>query len=122
MSLPEPPFDPPPPAKPQRLKRGDYLILAACAAFAGVLYYRLAYAIPYEWDWSAVPSFFLYYDEETGYRQNVLLVGLLNMLRIVVYATVLSLILGLGLALMRLSAQMERRASSPRAADPEKPN
>lgn len=94
-----------PPTKRQRLKTGDYFILAACTVLIAVVYYRLTYAISYNWNWSVIPSYFIYYDPETGYRQNVLMVGLLNTLRIVVYSMALSVVLGLLLALMRLSRQ-----------------
>lgn len=88
------------------LKPGDYVILAIFAGFIGAVWYQLAFQINYNWDWSGIPSFFVYYDEETGYQQNVLLIGFFNLVRIAVYASILSLILGLGLALMRVS---ERR-------------
>lgn len=89
--------------KTSNLKTGDYLIIAATALFIGIVWYRLAYQIQYDWHWGDVPSYFVYYDEETGYKQNVLLVGLLNLVRIAVYSAILSLVLGLGLALMRVS-------------------
>lgn len=85
------------------LKSGDYVILAIAATFIGAVWYQLAFKINYDWDWSGIPSFFVYHDPETGYQQNVLLVGLLNLIRIAVYSAILSVILGLGLALMRVS-------------------
>jgi polar amino acid transport system permease protein len=85
------------------LKPGDYAILAIAAAFIGAVWYQLAFQINYDWDWSGIPSFFVYNDPETGYQQNVLLIGFFNLIRIAVYSAVLSVILGLGLALMRVS-------------------
>lgn len=87
------------------LKPGDYVVLALAAAFVGAVWYQLAFTIDYDWDWSRIPSFFVYHDPETGYQQNVLLIGLFNLIRIAIYASILSLILGLGLALMRVSQQ-----------------
>ena len=86
-----------------RLKPGDYVILALAAGFVGLIVYRMVFTIAYDWDWSVVPAFFIYHDEETGFRQNILLTGLFNLIRIVIYASILSLILGLGLALMRVA-------------------
>ena len=85
------------------LKTGDYVILAITAAFLGAVWYQLAFQINYNWDWSGIPSFFVYYDEETGYQQNVLLIGFFNLIRIAIYSSILSVILGLGLTLMRVS-------------------
>ena len=87
------------------LRPGDYVILAFAAAFVGAIWYQLTFTINYDWDWSRIPSFFVYYDPETGYQQNVLLIGLFNLIRIAIYASILSVILGLGLALMRVSQQ-----------------
>ena len=86
-----------------RLKPLDYVILLGCLAMIAGIGYRLVYGVAYEWNWRAVPSFFLNDDPATGYQQNVLLTGLWNMLRIILYAGFLSVILGLGLALMRVS-------------------
>ncbi|WP_425038004.1 amino acid ABC transporter permease [Primorskyibacter sp. S187A] len=88
------------------LKTGDYIILALAAGFLGAVWYQLAFEINYDWDWSGIPSFFVYHDPETGYQQNVLLIGFFNLIRIAVYSAILSIILGMGLALMRVS---ERR-------------
>lgn len=85
------------------LKTGDYAILAIAATFIGAVWYELAFQINYDWDWSGIPSFFVYNDPETGYQQNVLLIGFFNLIRIAVYSAILSVILGLGLALMRVS-------------------
>jgi polar amino acid transport system permease protein len=85
------------------LKPGDYVILAIAASFVGAVWYQLAFQINYAWDWSSIPSFFVYYDEETGYQQNVLLIGFFNLIRIAIYSAILSVILGLVLALMRVS-------------------
>lgn len=87
----------------KNLKPGDYAILAIAAAFIGAVWYQLAFQINYDWNWSGIPSFFVYHDPETGYQQNVLLIGLFNLIRIAVYSAIFSVILGLGLALMRIS-------------------
>ena len=85
------------------LKPGDYVILAIAATFVGAVWYQLAFQINYDWDWSGIPSFFVYYDPETGYQQNVLMIGFFNLIRIAIYSAILSVILGLVLALMRVS-------------------
>jgi polar amino acid transport system permease protein len=85
------------------LKPGDYVILAIAASFVGAVWYQLAFQINYDWDWSGIPSFFVYNDPETGLQQNVLLIGFFNLIRIAIYSGILSVIIGLGLALMRVS-------------------
>lgn len=89
--------------KTRYLKTSDYVIIAATAIFIGIVWYRLAFQIQYQWHWGDVPSYFIYHDPETGYKMNVLMVGLINLIRIAIYSAILSVILGLGLALMRVS-------------------
>ena len=89
--------------KLSHLKVGDYLVLVIVAICIGVVWYQMAYQINYDWHWGDIWSYFIYYDERTGYQQNILMLGLLNLLRIAIYSSILSVILGLGLALMRVS-------------------
>ena len=85
------------------LKAGDYLILVIVAICISGIWYQLVYQINYDWHWGDIWSYFIYYDKRTGYQQNILMFGLLNLLRIALYSSILSVILGLGLALMRVS-------------------
>ncbi len=77
----------------------------------GLLVYAIyagASAMPYEWQWSRVPQF-LYVIDDQGFHWGPLSIGFAQTLWISALALVLSGILGLLLALLRLSASWSGR-------------
>lgn len=85
-----------------------YLVVTGALLYA---IYAGAAGMPYRWQWERVPQF-LFVADETGFRWGTLTLGLMETLRISVLALVIALLLGLGLALLRLSPSWSGRAIS----------
>lgn len=78
----------------------------------GALLYAIwagATAMPYKWQWERVPQF-LFVIDENGFRWGTLSLGLVETLRISALAMVIAALLGLVLALLRLSPSWSGRA------------
>lgn len=104
---------PPPPAKPEPIKKLDILIIASVLAVLAWLVYRANVALAYHWDWSAIWHFVLRYDEETqGYVPNLLLEGLWMTLRLAFWGTILAAIIGIVMGLCRVSSRLFLRVIS----------
>mgnify|MGYP002038762639 CR=1 FL=1 len=93
---------------PTRWRPGalDWVLLVLGATLIGYVYYQLRYELTYHWNWQAVFQFFAYRDESGEWHKNILLGGLEATLRIAVFSAILSLALGLGVALMRVSSRL----------------
>ena len=60
-----------------KLKVGDYVLLALIAAFILFVAFRVEGALNYKWNWSAIPKYLVYWDEdEQRFVTNFLLEGL----------------------------------------------
>lgn len=82
------------------------------ALVTGAMAYGLwvgATAMPYQWQWERVPQF-LYIVDDAGFRWGPLVLGLIETLRISALALVMAALLGLVLALLRLSPSWSGRA------------
>ena len=74
------------------------------AALIGYLIYRVNTELVYNWDWARVLDFFVYYDEEAqSWRKNILIEGMIILVRICAWAAVFGLILGLVMGVCRVS-------------------
>lgn len=94
----------PPLSNKKLFKLMDLLVIVIglfCILFVS---YRLEYVLRYDWNWSPVFDYFVFYSPEEGYKQNILLDGLIATFRIFIYASIFSLVIGLLLALMRVSS------------------
>jgi polar amino acid transport system permease protein len=78
---------------------------------AGLLgWQRLSEGLTYRWEWEALPQYLWRFDPENGaWRPNVLLQGFFTTVRLSVWATVLALVIGTGMGLLRLSRRRFRR-------------
>ena len=88
----------------------DYLILAVVIAFIGVIWFRISGSLNYKWQWERIPNYLLRWDEEEQrWFSNLLLQGLINTLRIAIYASILALILGTVLGIARTAQNLAIR-------------
>lgn len=91
----------------------DLLILLALGAFGAYLTYRIRTGIHYAWDWSVIPQYLFRYDEtRRSWVPNLLLQGFLTTLKISIWATVLSILVGTILGIMRTTRSTFNRLFS----------
>lgn len=94
-------------ARKVRFRPLDAVIIAACLALAGYVYYRIAYGLEYNANWGAIPQYLFRRDAATGRLvANYLVEGLLTTLRLSFWATLLALVVGLAVALFRTSSSL----------------
>lgn len=98
----------------QRWLRTDgrsWLLYALCVGLIGYAIVRGAASLPYEWQWARIGQFIVVETPE-GYRAGTLVLGLIETIRISALAIVLASLLGLLLALLKLSPSWSGRAIS----------
>lgn len=94
----------------RRLHWLDVAILVGIAAFVGYVAIQIDGALNYRWRWELIPRFVLRWDaEREAWVQNILMRGFLTTLRIVIYASVLALALGVILGVARTSRNLTVR-------------
>ena len=87
-----------------RLTVLDLVLLALLAAGLGWLWYRVETQLVYTWNWGMIPGYFLFWDQDAGtWRTNMLLDGLLTTIRMTIWASVLALVVGVLVAVARIS-------------------
>lgn len=99
---------PPPPAR-HRVRLGplDALVVAVVVAAIAYVGYRVNSVLVYQWDWSAIPGYFLRRDPDTGgWVVNLLLKGLATTLRIAFWGMLVATVLGVALAFARTSRRL----------------
>ena len=85
----------------------DWALLAGLALLAAFAGGRLSDALHYQWNWGVVPRYILRPDEDSGgLVPNLLLHGLLATVRISLLSAGLALVLGIAVALCRLSRRL----------------
>lgn len=87
-----------------RLRWLDYILLLLLVGLAAFVAWRVDGVVNYRWNWGVVPHYILRWDADAErWVANLLLEGVLTTVRISLYAGVLALVLGLVVALARLS-------------------
>lgn len=93
-----------------RITRLDIIVAVAIVAVFAYLAYRTTAVFHYRWNWSVIPLYLFRYDpEEERWVTNLLMQGFLTTIRLSVWTTVLSLLLGVVMGLLRLSRSLFRR-------------
>jgi polar amino acid transport system permease protein len=65
--------------------------------------YRIRVSLDYKWKWSIIPQYLFRWNEETSrYVPNLLVLGLLTTLRLSIWSSVLALLIGTVLGIVRL--------------------
>jgi len=82
----------------------DLILLAGIGAVGAWLIYRATAQAQYHWNWQAIPQYLLRFDESTGrWVPGLILQGVLVTLRLSFWATVLAMIIGTIMGLLRIS-------------------
>lgn len=96
-----------------RITRLDVVIITLLLILAGYIGYRLTMKLNYKWNWSIIPQYLWYFDEEEGrWTANVLIQGLLTTIRLSVWATLLATVLGVATGVMRTTPRLFNRLVS----------
>lgn len=94
----------------KRLRWLDWLILAVLAGITIFIGLRMQGALNYNWRWDLIPDYILRYREDRQeWFANLLLQGLFATIRISIYASILALIIGIGLGIARCSENLTTR-------------
>ena len=91
----------------------DYICFGLVGAIIAYAVYRASDVLVYNWNWSRVFNFVVYYDEESSsYVPNLLLLGIATTLRLAFWATIVAATIGLIMGYMRTSKNLAMRMIS----------
>ncbi len=97
----------------RRLTAVDYICFGLVGFVVAYAVYRVNDVLVYNWNWSRVFNFVIYYDEETArYVPNLLLEGIATTLRLAFWATIVAATIGLVMGYMRTSKNLAMRMIS----------
>ena len=97
----------------RKLTAVDYICFGLVGAIIAYAVYRVNDVLVYNWNWSRVFNFVLYYDEESSsYVPNLLLLGIATTLRLAFWATIVAATIGLIMGYMRTSKNLAMRMIS----------
>ena len=97
----------------RRLMIVDYICFGLVGVVIAYAIYRVSDVLVYNWNWSRVFNFVIYYDEETArYVPNLLLAGVATTLRLAFWATIVAATIGLIMGYMRTSKNLAMRMIS----------
>jgi polar amino acid transport system permease protein len=93
-----------------RITKLDVVVTALILLFAAFIVYRLTMKLNYKWNWSIIPQYLFFFDEEAGrWKANVLVQGLLTTIRLTVWSTLLAMIFGFIAGIMRTTPRLFNR-------------
>lgn len=97
----------------RRLTAVDYICFGLVGFVIAYAVYRVNDVLVYNWNWSRVFNFVIYFDEETArYAPNLLLEGIATTLRLAFWATIAAATIGLVMGYMRTSKNLAMRMIS----------
>jgi polar amino acid transport system permease protein len=97
----------------RRLTAVDYICFGLVGFVVAYAVYRVNDVLVYNWNWSRVFNFVIYFDEETArYVPNLLLEGIATTLRLAFWATIAAATIGLVMGYMRTSKNLAMRMIS----------
>lgn len=93
-----------------RITKLDVVITALILLLVAYIVYRLTVKLNYKWNWSIIPQYLYFFDEETGrWQANVLMQGLYTTIRLSVWATLLATVFGFITGIMRTTPRLFNR-------------
>ncbi len=94
----------------KRLHWADWLILALILLFFGYVWVQIDGKLAYKWRWHLIPNYIIgWHTERHVWFANILLQGLATTIRITLFASLLALVLGVGLGLARTAQNLTVR-------------
>ncbi len=90
--------------------RIDLVLLLLLFGLAVLLISRVESGLAYRWNWSAIPQYLFYLDDETGhYVPNLLVQGLMTTIRLSLWSLFFALPFGIIVGLLRISPHLFNR-------------
>ena len=94
-------------AQKVRFRWLDAVIIAALAAFAVFIGYRIKVGLNYKWHWASIPQYLVFRNPDTGrWAANYILQGLFTTLRLSIWATILATLIGIVLGVFRTTKSL----------------
>ena len=88
----------------------DAIVLCALAAFSLWVFHRIRVDLHYNWHWEAIPQYLFRFDEQRhAWVPNFLIKGFLTTIKLSIWSTLLATLLGVIMALFRVSKSLLRR-------------
>jgi polar amino acid transport system permease protein len=88
----------------------DALVLCALAAFSLWIFHRIRVDLHYNWHWEAIPQYLFRFDgQRHAWVPNFLIKGFLTTIKLSIWSTLLATLLGVIMALFRVSKSLLRR-------------
>ncbi|MDJ0986051.1 MAG: amino acid ABC transporter permease [Desulfobacterales bacterium] len=82
------------------------LLVAALVLIA----YKVSLGLNYNWNWGAMPQYFIRFDPDAGqWVPNILLQGFLTTIRLSIWATLLASLIGIVMGMLRISQSLFKR-------------
>jgi polar amino acid transport system permease protein len=94
-------------AQKVRFRWLDAVIIAALAAFAVFIGYRIKVGLNYKWHWASIPQYLVFRNPDTGrWAANYILQGLFTTLRLSIWATIMATLIGIVLGVFRTTKSL----------------
>ena len=88
----------------------DAAVILTLAAVSIWLFYRIRVGLSYHWHWGLIPQYLFRYDEaRQSWVPNLLIQGFITTIKLSIWSTVLATIIGIVMALFRMSRRLFRR-------------
>ena len=89
------------------IKLLDILVLTAILGAFFFIVYRLFFALNYNWNWPVIFTYMFRHDPETGkWTSNLLLDGFITTVKLSIWSTLLAILIGFIVGLMRVSPRL----------------
>ncbi|MGB3212931.1 MAG: amino acid ABC transporter permease [Desulforhopalus sp.] len=85
----------------------DIVILVAIVGFFAYIWYRLFFLLNYKWNWTIIPTYLFRFDaDQQRWTANILLEGFLTTVKISIWATLVAVLVGFTIGVMRVSPRL----------------
>lgn len=99
-----------PGSRPVKFRKADAVLLAFIGLLLLLVFSRGGYMLNYHWKWASLPRFFIRWDQDAAqWVPNLLLSGLLATIRLTIWGSMVSLVVGIAVGMMRLSPALGLR-------------
>lgn len=94
----------------KKIHWADIIIVGLLVLFFGYIWLQIDGKLNYKWQWERIPNYLFRYDDEAGrWVANVLILGVINTIRISIYASLLAIVLGVFLGVARTAKNLTIR-------------
>jgi len=88
----------------------DIAALLIAGAAISLFFFRMITVLDYKWEWSAIPSYFFFWDSDTAeLKANILVKGFLTTIKLSLWSTIIGFLLGTLSGVMGAKGSFEQR-------------